>query len=276
MAAGWRGNYLVILSPLCLIFFIIRFFKGDFFMKKFYVQNKDGVFGWVHVILVLAAAIIIFKMLIEENPAVRVFRYWLPLSGRTIVIDAGHGGIDGGTYHRDGTLEKNINLQVALELKGLLERSGANVIMTRTKDVALDRLNNKSEYRHKRDLIARVDIINRACPELFLSIHVNAERSSINTRGPMVFYFRGSDESRRLAGFLQKRLEEAYESLGQKVKARKPISNSSLFLLCNTNVPGAIVELGFITNPQDRALLTTKEFQQKLSQHILYALKDYF
>lgn len=245
-------------------------------MKNFYWIKKCPIAGHIYIILILVTAVIVVKLLYGKNPALRVFRHWAPLSGRIIVIDPGHGGIDGGTYTRDGTLEKDINLQVALELKRLLEKSGANVIMTRTKDVALDRLNNKSEYRHRRDLIARADIINRAHPDLFLSIHVNAERSSINTRGPMVFYFRGSDESSRLAGFLQRRLEEAYGSSGQKVKARKPISNSSLFLLCNTNVPGAIVELGFITNPQDRALLTTKEFQQKLSQHILYALKDYF
>lgn len=245
-------------------------------MKKFYVQNKDGVFGWVHIMLVLVAAIIIFKMLIDENPVIQVFRYWLPLSGRTIVIDPGHGGVDGGTYHRDGTLEKNINLQVALKLKNLMEKRGANVIMTRTQDVALDRLNNKSEYRHRRDLIARTDIINRAQPDIFISVHVNAEKSSINTRGPMVFYYRESRDGRSMAFFFQKRLEEAYESSGQKVKARTPVPNSSLFLLCNTKVPGVIVELGFITNPEDRELLTNEGFQQKLSQYILYAVEDYF
>jgi len=245
-------------------------------MKKFYILKRVDVFRRVYIILPLIAVIIIFKLLYREDPVMQVFRYWLPLSGRIIVIDAGHGGIDGGTYTQDGALEKNINLQVALKLKGLLEKTGANVIMTRTKDVALDGLNNKSEYRHRRDLIARADIINRAHPDIFISIHVNAERSSVNTRGPMVFYYRGSEKSRRLAGFLQKRLEEAYGSSGQEVKARKPLPNSSLFLLCNTNAPGVIAELGFITNPRDRAILTNGGFQQKLSQYILYALEDYF
>lgn len=245
-------------------------------MKSFCKWSNYPFARHMYIIFILLTAAMVAKLLYGKNPALRVFRHWAPLSGRIIVIDPGHGGIDGGTYTRDGTLEKDINLQVALELKRMLEKSGVSVIMTRTRDVALDGLNDKSEYRHKRDLIARVDIINSAHPDLFLSIHVNAERSSINTRGPMVFYFRGSEESGRLAGFLQKRLEEAYESSGQKVKARKPISNSSLFLLCNTKVPGAIVELGFITNPQDKALLTSKEFQKRLSEHIVYALKDYF
>lgn len=228
------------------------------------------------VLSVLLAAIIVYNMLIEKNPAIQAFRYWLPLSGRTIVIDAGHGGVDGGTYHMDGTLEKNINLQVALKLKSFMEKRGANVIMTRMQDVALDRLNNKSEYRHKRDLIARADIINRSQPDIFISLHVNAEKSSANTRGPMVFYYRRNEESRRLADFIQKRLEEAYESSGQEIRARKSLPNSTLFLLCNTDVPGVIAELGFITNPSDRQLLTSEVFQQKLSQYILYAVEDYF
>ena len=63
---------------------------------------------------------------------------------------SGHGGIDGGANYKDGTLEKDINLQVSLKLKRLLEKEGVNVIMTRTKDIALDYLNNKSKYRHKR------------------------------------------------------------------------------------------------------------------------------
>jgi len=245
-------------------------------MEKFYILKRADAFRKGYIILALIAAIIIFILLYKKDPVIQVFRHWAPLSGRIIVIDAGHGGIDGGTYHQDGTLEKTLNLQVALKLKRLLEKTGADVIMTRTKDVALDGLNNKSEYRHKRDLIARTDIINRAHPDIFISIHVNAERGSANTRGPMVFYYRESENSRKLAGLLQKRLEEAYGSSGQAVRARRPLPNSSLFLLCNTDVPGVIVELGFITNPRDRAILTTGGFQQKLSQYMLYALEDYF
>lgn len=245
-------------------------------MRKLYIINRTRVIRTAYIVLLLAAVITIFQISYKKNLAIMVFKYWVPLAGKTIVIDPGHGGIDGGTYNRDGTLEKNINLQVAMELKSLLEKNGANVVMTRTKDVALDKLNGKSEYRHKRDLIARADIINRVRPDIFISVHVNADTSSTTVRGPMVFYFRGSEEGQRLAGFLQKRLEEAYEKSGQTVRKRKPLSNSSLFLLCNTKVPGAIVEIGFITNPQDRMLLKSLEFQRKISQHLLYAIKDYF
>ncbi|WP_422444745.1 N-acetylmuramoyl-L-alanine amidase family protein [Thermoanaerobacterium sp. DL9XJH110] len=240
--------------------------------------ERRGMWKKPPVILILCGMMILIFVcrFLVFGRAVNVFRMMAPLTGRVIVIDPGHGGIDGGTYDDDGTLEKDINLQISLKLKRLCEKNGANVIMTRTSDTALDHLNSKSEYRHKRDLIARADIINKARPDVFLSIHVNAEKSSSKTRGPMVLYFRGSEESRRLASLLQKRLEEAYTSSGEKIRSRLPLPNSSLFLLINTNAPGVILELGFITNPGDKALLTSQDFQHKLCASIFEGLKDYF
>lgn len=228
------------------------------------------------IICLIIVIALFFKVLNGSNPVISVFRVWAPLAGRSVVIDPGHGGIDGGTYHSDGTLEKDINLQVALKLKNLLEKSGVNVVMTRSSDVALDNLNDKSSYRHKRDLMARVDIINKSQPDLFISIHVNAEKSSPNTRGPMVFYYRQSQKSRELAVILQRRLNEAYNNSNQLVKERNPNPNSSMYLLCNTKCPGVIAELGFITNPIDRKMLKTEEFQNEISKAIANALKDYF
>lgn len=224
------------------------------------------------VFVFLAAAMFLFW----KNQVLPVFWMYSPLAGKTIVIDPGHGGIDGGTYHKDGTLEKHINLSVAIKLKRVLERSGAKVVMTRTKDESLDYKNNKSKSRHKRDLIARVDIINEVNPDVFLSLHVNAERNSPATRGPMVFYYRTSEESRRLAELIQARLEEVYKSAGQEVRKRKPYANSSLFLLCNAKTPGVIIEMGFMTNATDRKLLQNAEFQNKIASAIELALREYF
>jgi len=223
----------------------------------------------------ILAFFIIFKLWLLQNPAVNVFRTWAPLSGRVIVLDPGHGGIDGGT-NTDGILEKDINLEVALALRKLLEKNGVNVIMTRTTDIALDGLNNESNSRHKRDLLARANIINKTSPDNFLSIHVNADRKSSKVRGPMVFYFRKSEESRRLAEALQKSIEAAYESFGQKIPNRRPLANSSLFLLCNTKVPGVIIEMGFLSNPNDKNLLISQEFQKAIAEAIVRGLKEYF
>ncbi|TYP51584.1 N-acetylmuramoyl-L-alanine amidase family protein [Thermosediminibacter litoriperuensis] len=230
----------------------------------------------VSAVLFVFLAAVAFLVFWKANRVRPVFWARSPLAGKTVVIDPGHGGIDGGTYHRDGILEKHINLAVATKLKNVLEKSGAKVVMTRTKDESLDHRNNKSNSRHKRDLIARVDIINEVNPDIYLSIHVNAERGSPATRGPMVFYYRESAESRRLAELIQTQLEEAYKLAGQEVRKRKPYANSSLFLLCNANSPGVIIELGFMTNAADRRLLQNADFQYKLCSAVERALREYF
>lgn len=239
-------------------------------------ENKKKVrLNNMFLLLTLLVFALVIRYLYGQNPALSVFNTWVPLSGKVIVIDPGHGGIDGGASFKN-VLEKNINLEVSLKLKRILEKEGANVIMTRAKDMALDHLNRKNEYRHKRDLISRVDIINKTAPDIFLSIHVNAERSSSKTAGPMVFYFFNSIESKQLAYSLQKKLEEAYAQAGHNVSSRKPVGNTSLYILRTAKPPGVIVELGFITNPKDRELLTTQDFQKRISMAIVLAIKEYF
>jgi len=243
----------------------------------FSVQNTKWKVRYSNTIISLALliSVIAIHYLYGHNFAVSVLSTWLPLSGKVIIIDPGHGGIDGGaTYNR--ILEKDINLDVSLKLKKMLENEGANVILTRSKDISLDHLNKKSEYRHKRDLISRVDIINNTMPDIFLSIHVNAEKSSPKTAGPMVFYHFDSVNSRRLAQYLQKKLEEAYAEVGHTTPKRKPYGNTSLFILKNTKPPGVIVELGFITNSRDRQLLTTQNFQTRIAKAIVLAIREYF
>lgn len=242
-------------------------------MGRIRVKFPDNKVILIFFFVVVAAGLILN---ITSERTFGVFWFYAPLSGRTIVIDPGHGGIDGGAYHSDGTLEKHINLSVALKLKSALERNGAKVVLTRTKDEALDHRNNKSKSRHRRDLIARADIINEVNPHVYISLHVNAEKNSPATRGPMVFYYQSSQESRRLAELIQARLEEVYQSAGQKVRKRNPNPNSTLFLLCNTRPPGVIVELGFITNESDRRLLKNPDFQSKLADAIAMALREYF
>jgi len=241
------------------------------------VQNAKWKIHHSYIILVLALLISVLAThyLYGQKIAVTVLNSKLALSGKVIVIDPGHGGIDGGASFNN-LLEKDINLDVALKLKGMVEKEGANVIMTRKKDTALDHLNKKSEYRHKRDLIARVDIINNSRPDIFLSLHVNAEKSSPKIAGPMVFYYYDSIKSRQLAQYLQKKLEDVYIKAGHTVPKRKPYGNTSLFILKNTRAPGAIVEMGFITNAKDRQLLTTKDFQNQITQAMVLAIKEYF
>ncbi|MGB9976012.1 N-acetylmuramoyl-L-alanine amidase family protein [Thermovenabulum sp.] len=239
---------------------------------------KDLIKKWQgkKILLMLLIFFLIYYVQFHRAQIISVFHIKKSLAGKVVVIDPGHGGIDSGAFHKDGTLEKNINLSISLKLKRALELEGARVIMTRTTDESLDGRNNKSSSRHKRDLIERAEIINNSGANIFLSIHVNSEKGAPNVRGPMVFYYRESYESRRLAEILQKHLEKAYISSGQRVPFRIPYPNSSLFLLCNTRIPGVIIEVGFITNSQDRQLLKTSDFQELISGEIKNALIEYF
>ena len=109
-----------------------------------------------------------------------------PLDNRTIVIDPGHGGIDGGTNFGD-TLEKDINLEVGLRLRDLLINKGATVVMTREIDESLDDHIVGNGSRHREDLNTRVRIINESKADLFISIHVNHSKNE-ERLGPMVLY----------------------------------------------------------------------------------------
>ncbi|MGB9819279.1 MAG: N-acetylmuramoyl-L-alanine amidase family protein [Thermovenabulum sp.] len=241
-------------------------------MKNNFIQCKNKNI----IILILILFFCLYYFIFFRISALNVFYIKKSLLGKVIVIDPGHGGIDSGAFHQDGTLEKDINLMISLKLKKALELEGAKVIMTRTTDEALDDRNNKSSSRHRRDLIARTEIINSSGANVFLSIHVNSEKVAPKVRGPMIFYFRESFESKRLAEILQKYLEKAYSSSGHRVPSRNPYPNSSLFLLCNTKIPGVIIEVGFITNAQDRQLLKTSSFQVLLAEEIKNALVEYF
>lgn len=238
------------------------------------IRLRRGHILCIIVVLILFGYILTTLMSTFFKNLFPVFGVYRSMGGKVIVIDPGHGGVDGGANHSDGTLEKDINLQVALKLKKLIKKSGAKVVMTRTEDTALDHLNQKSSSRHKRDLIARADVVNKVKPDVFLSIHINADKSSTNTSGPMVFYHRESDESKEIAAFIQEHLEDAYLNSGYATRRRRPLPNSSLFLLCKTKSPGVIIELGFMTNPRDRSILKDEEFQGEICQAILAALKD--
>nr|WP_282580168.1 N-acetylmuramoyl-L-alanine amidase [Natroniella sulfidigena] len=195
-----------------------------------------------------------------------------PLYGKKIVIDPGHGGIDKGSSYED-ILEKDLNLKVGLELKKILIEQGAKVIMTRQSDIALDDQNRTYTNRHKRDLQARVDIINHNQPDLFISLHVNYFGRKFRIRGPIVFYQDHKTENKVLADKLQTRLNSIeYEGVEM---LNNPSRKGDYYILNNTKYPGVLVEMGFINKEIDRWLLTHHQFQKLLAQQIYRGILDY-
>ena len=184
------------------------------------------------------------------------------LQGRVILLDAGHGGTDGGARAKDsGTWEKVINLQVALAVRDALQAEGAAVLMTRETDRQYSE--NKRE-----DLTARLEIGRSGGAEMVLSIHMNEYHNRLES-GPQVFYRAGQEQSRLLAGVLQEALIE-----GLSPAKRREAMAGDYFIL-SLDIPSVLVECGFISNGAEEKLLLTEEYQQKIAQAVCLGVTRY-
>lgn len=186
----------------------------------------------------------------------------------TVVVDAGHGEPDGGAVGINGTIEKDINLQIALKLREVLENRGVRVIMTRTDDNSI--CDNSARTLHEKkvsDMHNRLEIINTSGADLFLSIHMNSF-SDPKTGGLHVFYSRNHPEAEETATLIQ---ESIAELTGAKTHAVKTASDT-LFLMKNPIPPAILIECGFISNPEEEKLLNDDNYQSKIAFSIANAV----
>ncbi|MBP2651334.1 MAG: cwlD 3 [Firmicutes bacterium] len=191
------------------------------------------------------------------------------LNGKLIVIDAGHGGIDPGA-NRPGILEKDINLAIALELKDVLNNYGAKVLLSRQTDVDLSPEcdNEKVRGRYHRDLAARVEMVEESDADLFISIHANAVNNP-KRHGAEVFYYAKSAAGKGLANSIQIELSK----VTQVVQAAK---TADYFVLRRNKIPAALIEVGYITNAQEKTALQTTAYQKKLAEAIAAGIHNYY
>ncbi len=181
------------------------------------------------------------------------------LKGYIIVLDPGHGGYDPGTI-KDGTMEKNINLQVSLKVRKLLEKHGATVVMTRNNDAGLaERVDGEKSQRL--ELGKRLDIAKANNADLFISIHVNGVRLD-SCSGAEVFYSPRSERSRALAEEVQDQLLTIPQMTHRYPKP------SDYFVLENSHCVSILIELGFLSNPIERSKLTDHKYQDLLAEKI--------
>ncbi len=174
---------------------------------------------------------------------------------KKVVIDAGHGGEDPGKIGVNGEKEKEINLQVALKLKEVLEEEGITVVLTRDSGKRL-------VGSQRGDLQARVEVINGAKPDLAVSIHQNSYTQE-SIRGAQVFYFTHSEKAKEAAEMIQQELKKMDEKY-----AREKKENTTYYMLKNTKYPTVIVECGFLSNYEESKLLLEEEYQRKLAETI--------
>ncbi len=185
----------------------------------------------------------------------------------TVVIDAGHGGFDPGKVGTQGTLEKDINLAIAKKVEKILADSGYTVYMTRTEDVALS--DHGDTKKKSSDLKNRVALIREAAPAVAISIHQNSY--SEGTKGAQVFYYTDSEEGKNLAGTLQNTVRECVGDGNKRVEK----ANNTYYMLKNIDCPFAIVECGFLSNPEEEALLCEDSYQNKIATGICEGIERY-
>jgi N-acetylmuramoyl-L-alanine amidase len=225
----------------------------------------------IKIISFITGLIVLFFILQHDFNENNSWKTWnLPLSGKIILLDAGHGGPDGGAG-TGKTLEKDIALQITKNVRDYLQEQGALVIMTREKDEDLADPDTRGYSRRKvEDLKKRLKMINNTDIDLFVSIHLNAIPSA-RWSGAQTFYAPQHKENARAAKFIQEELRRNLENTERKAK---PINQ--VYILKNAKKPGVLVEVGFLSNPREKALLKKESYQEKVSASINNGILRYF
>ena len=196
----------------------------------------------------------------------------MPITQKTVIVDAGHGGDDGGAIGIDGTVEKDINLDIALKLEKILKFYGFNVIMTRTQDVmtcddGLDSLRK----RKISDIHNRFELMRKNPDAIFISVHQNKFEDS-SQHGTQVFYSGNDERSKELAEAIQTSVTLTLQRKNDRVVKK---SGSGIYLLYHAKIPAVIVECGFISNSDEVKKLKDESYRMKLAILIADGLLKY-
>ena len=189
----------------------------------------------------------------------------------TVIIDAGHGGEDGGA-EVDGILEKDINLSIADKLADTLRLCGVRVTEIRDEDISVYD-DSAQSLREKKvsDLKHRVEIVNGSENNILVSIHQNKFDNSAYS-GAQVFYSSNNDKSRVLAESIRNSVVSLLQN--DNTRELKP-TNSDIYLLDNATVPAVIVECGFLSNDEERANLLDSGYQSEMAYSIAMGVLEY-
>lgn len=190
----------------------------------------------------------------------------LPLAGRTVCIDPGHGGPDTGAIGPTGVREKDVNLAVALGVRDRLTAQGARVVMTRDTDRSVA----SPDADQATELQARCDIATRARADIFVSVHSNAaEKPSAN--GMETYHARqASDASVLLA-------RSVFASMDEKIELRpRGVFPANFYVIHKATMPAELTEMAFVTNPVEEQLLASSDFQARMAEAITGGVVAYF
>lgn len=216
-------------------------------------------------------ALLAYIMQIPVEKSDTTWAAWsLPLSGKTIVLDPGHGGPDGGAVGKDDTVEKDIALEVSNILQRYLQQAGALVYLTRETDRDLaDEETRGLSKRKSEDIRNRLAFIEEKQADFFLTIHLNALPSE-KWRGAQTFYYPSFDENRHLARMIQDEIRTNLENT-----TREALQINGVYLLKHADSPGALVELGFLSNVEERELLKQADYQEQMAASMYRGILRY-
>lgn len=195
-----------------------------------------------------------------------------PVSNHIIVLDAGHGLPDGGAVASDGTYESDINLEIVKKLQKLLESSSCTVILTRSDENGIYKLDANTIHEKKvSDMKNRIEIGNNSNADIFVSVHLN-KISQSKYSGWQTFYKDNDQKGLKLANSIQENLNYSI----QKENKRTPKEISNIYLSKHLEIPFCLVECGFLSNKSELSLLKTKNYQEILAWGIYTGIMDYF
>jgi len=187
----------------------------------------------------------------------------------TVVLDPGHGGMDGGAVGISGTPEKELNLLIAVKIRSILESNGFSVVMTRDNDTMLT--HSSGGTRKQQDLRARVETVSSIDNPVLVSIHMNRFPDS-SVKGMTFYYSPNHPDSYRLAELFHVRLLETLQPSN-----RRPIkeSDDTIYLLYHTSCPAVLVECGFLSNPLEEAMLSEEDYQNAVAAMLADAIMSF-
>ena len=236
-------------------------------MKKSKIIISTALRFAAFAVLISALAVAASVAANGKDPLLSAFAGTDGGAGFTVVIDAGHGGVDGGAYGTVGeetVLEKDINLEIAKRLYFLFRAAGIPCVMTRTEDIMLG---EGKAY----DLKNRLEITKSYENPVFISIHQNKFPEE-HCRGLQVYYSKNAEESETLALFIQNVCRRYTDPENEREIKR---ADSSIYLLDRLTCPAALVECGFLSNAGECEKLTLPEYQKQLASAVFAAAAEF-
>lgn len=228
---------------------------------------RNTVIITVHLRHIIFVVFVVVSVTVYGLLSWRALRTTAPVAegdGRRIVaIDAGHGGPDPGAIGVSGSREKDITLAIALKVEQVLKHAGIETVMTRTGDYDLVR-GEDVPHRQREDLTRRAALVNRSGAQLFVSLHANSFPSA-SWFGAQTFHLEDDEDGFRLASHVQAALVRELREVGPN---RRRAAAADLRILRDVNVPAVVIEVGFLSHPEEESLLQQSEYQGRVAQAI--------